>query len=207
MLARLLTENWVPSGCAIVWLLAGFVERFPPPLPHDAHVPLPSRQVPEFATPVPSSFAGTKPEIKSDFDASPKSTYCFVAAWFAAAGFPGSVIGPVIVPPAVGRYTPATTFDTALSTYPLFVTCPVLVGAGTLGGDVKVFDPLIVSVPARCTTALSFALVANDEFTYCSETACPATPAPGVARTAARFAGEVAGTTQYSVLTCPGPIW
>src|SRR5450432_3627814 len=157
--------------------------------------------------PVPNSLAGTNPEIRSDFDASPTSTYCFVAAWFADAGFPGSVIGPVIVPPAVGRKIPDPTLVTEASTYALFATCPVLVGVGTLGAVENVFAPMIVSVPARCTTALSFAFVASDEFTYCSETACPATPAPGVVRTAARFAGDVVGTTQYSVLTCPGPIW
>jgi hypothetical protein len=30
--------------------------------------------------------------------------------------------------------------------------------------------PLIVSVPLKCTTALSFAFVANAEFTYCADT-------------------------------------
>ena len=94
-----------------------------------------------------------------------------------------------------------------MSTYALFATSPELTGAGTFGAAANVFTPLIVSVPPRCTTALSFAFVASSEFTYCIETGCPATPDPGVVRTAARFAGEVVGTTQYSVLTAPGPIW
>jgi hypothetical protein len=81
----------------------------------------------------------------------------------------------------------------------------VLVGAGTLGAAANVFAPLIVSVPPKCTTALSFALLASSEFTYCIETGWPAIPDPGVIRTAARFAVDVVGTIQYSVLVCPGP--
>src|ERR1039457_1001391 len=107
----------------------------------------------------------------------------------------------------LGKKFPAPTFDTDWSTYALFATCPVLVGAGTLGAAANIFAPLIVSVPLKCTTALSSAFVASSEFTYCMETGCPATPEPGVVRTPARFAGDVVGTTQYSVFTWPGPSW
>jgi hypothetical protein len=43
--------------------------------------------------------------------------------------------------------------------------------------------------------------------TYCIETGCAAVPVPGVVRTIARFAGEVVGTIQNSVLTSAGPSW
>ncbi len=85
----------------------------------------------------------------------------------------------------------------------MFATCPVLVGTGTLGAAANVFAPLIVSVPSKCTTALSFAFVASSESTYCIETGCPAVPDPSVIRTAARFGGDVVGTTQSSLLTLP----
>ena len=75
-----------------------------------------------------------------------------------------------------------------------------LVGAGTVGEVENVFVPLIVSVPARCTT------LASSEFTYCIDTGCVASPDPGVVRTAARFTAVVeTGTSQYSVFTSPGP--
>src|ERR1700758_1944911 len=67
--------------------------------------------------------------------------------------------------------------------------------------------PLMVSAPFRCHNAEVSAFVASPEFTYCIDTGCPANPDPGVVRTVARFAGDVAGTTQYSVFTCPGPSW
>src|ERR1019366_2635215 len=35
------------------------------PLPHALHVPFPNKQFPADAAPVPNSFAGTSPEIKS----------------------------------------------------------------------------------------------------------------------------------------------
>jgi hypothetical protein len=54
---------------------------------------------------------------------------------------------------------------------------------------------------------LSFAFAASAEFTYCIETGCAADPDPGVVRTPARFAGDVVGTSQYSVFTSPGPNW
>src|SRR5580700_188576 len=120
MPARLLVENCVPTGCVMFWLTpaTGFVETFPvpPPLPHVPHVPFPSRQVAPFAVPVPNSLAGTSPEIKPAVVLSPRSTYCFVAACSGAAGFDGSVIGPVIVPPAVERKVPAPTLETDVST-------------------------------------------------------------------------------------------
>jgi hypothetical protein len=89
----------------------------------------------------------------------------------------------------------------------LFATSPVWVGAGTLGAVAKTFAPPIVSDPFKCTTELSFAFVASAVFTYCIETGCAAVPVPGVVRTVARFAGEVVGTTQYSVRTSAGPSW
>jgi hypothetical protein len=87
----------------------------------------------------------------------------------------------------------------------LFATSPDPTGAGTFGAAENVFVPVIVSVPARCNTALSLAFVASAEFTYCIETGCPTSPDPGVVRTICRFAGDVVGTTQYSVFTSPGP--
>ena len=39
-------------------------------------------------------------------------------------------------------------------------------GDGTLGEVAKLFVPLIVSAPLKCTTALSSAFVASAEFTY-----------------------------------------
>src|SRR5579863_7274888 len=95
------------------WLtpVVGLVETFPvPPPAHAAHVPLPSRQVAELAVPVPNSLAGTIPEIKSALVVCPRSTYCLVTACRGAAGFPGSVIGPVIVPPTVGKKIPDPRF-------------------------------------------------------------------------------------------------
>ncbi len=83
----------------------------------------------------------------------------------------------------------------------------MLVGAGTFGAAANVFVPLIVSAPFKCTTALSSAFVASPELAYCIETGCPATPDPGVVRTAAKFAGDVVGTIQYSVRSSPGPTW
>ena len=108
MFARLFAENCVPAGCAIACVATGLVEMLPvpPPDPHVPHVPdapFPSRQLPAEASPVPNSFAGTSPAIKSDFAARPVSTYCFVDACSAATGFAGNVIGPVTVPPAVDR--------------------------------------------------------------------------------------------------------
>jgi len=89
----------------------------------------------------------------------------------------------------------------------LLAICPALDGAGTLGALANVFAPFIVSDPFKCTTELSSAFVANAEFTYCIDTGCAASPDPGVMRTVAKLAGEVLGTTQYSVFTCPGPSW
>src|ERR1700727_276325 len=108
MFARLFVENCVPAGCAILWLAAGFVERFPDPVPppHAPHVPddpFPTRQLPVLAVPVPNSAAGTTPVTRSAFAANPVSTYSFVVACIGAEGSAGSVIGPLIVPPAVGR--------------------------------------------------------------------------------------------------------
>src|SRR5208283_2342960 len=109
MFAKLLLENSVPAGCAMFWLAAGVVERFPVPLPPPhapqlpEEVPLPTKQLPAVADPVPNSLAGTSPATRSAFAAIPVSTYCLVDACIGAAGFAGSVIGPVIVPPAVGR--------------------------------------------------------------------------------------------------------
>src|SRR6266567_5157583 len=120
MPARLFVENCVPTGCVMFWLMPvpGFVETFPvpPPPPHAPHVPFPRRQLPDVALPDPNSFTGTSPEIKLAFDVSPRSTYCFDAACSGATGSPGSVIGPNIVPPAVGRKFPAPTVDTDRST-------------------------------------------------------------------------------------------
>src|SRR5208282_3870502 len=103
---RLLTENCVPTACIMFWLMPalGLVETFPSP--HPPHVPLPSRQLVPLAVPVPNWLVGTSPAIKLAFEVSPRSTYCLVVAWSAAAGFAGSVIGPVIVPPAVGKKVP-----------------------------------------------------------------------------------------------------
>src|SRR5271169_40874 len=93
------------------------------------------------------------------------------------------------------------------STYPLFVTSPEFTGVGTFGGTTKLLAPVTVSVPVRWTTALSFAFAASSVFTYWIETGCAAVPDPGVVRTSARVAGELVGTTQYSVRTSPGPNW
>jgi hypothetical protein len=87
----------------------------------------------------------------------------------------------------------------------LFATSPVFTGTGTFGGVENVFSPVMVSAVFKCTTALSFAFVASSEFTYCIDTGAEAIPDPGVVRTAAKFAGDVVGTTQYSVFTSPGP--
>src|SRR5580698_11042864 len=106
MLLKLFTANWVPVGCAITWLPLGAVETFPLPVPHKPQVPFPSRQVPDDAIPDPNSLGGTNPETKFAFVASPVSTYPLVAACKAEIGLVGSVIGPVIVPPAVGRNAP-----------------------------------------------------------------------------------------------------
>jgi hypothetical protein len=95
----------------------------------------------------------------------------------------------------------------AESTYALFVTSPVPTGVGTFGGTAKVFVPVTVSVPAKCTTVLSFALAASCVFTYCIEAGALAVPAPGVVLTCARVTGEVVGTTQYSVRTSFGCSW
>src|SRR5450631_193838 len=108
MPARLFVENCVPTGCVMFWLtpVVGFVDTFPvppPPLPQAPHVPFPNKQLPAFAVPEPNSFAGTIPEIRSALVVSPWSTYDFVDAWSGATGEPGSVIGPDIVPPAVGK--------------------------------------------------------------------------------------------------------
>src|SRR5580700_2077928 len=76
------------------------------------HIPFPSRQLPAVALPVPNSLAGTSPEIKSALTDTPWSTYCLVAACSAEAGFAGRLMGPVIVPPAVGKKFPPPAFDT-----------------------------------------------------------------------------------------------
>src|SRR6266851_818510 len=202
---RRFAVNTAPAGSAIAWVPAGVVDTFPPPLPHAPHVPLPYKHVPEFAVPDPNSPAGTSPVIRSAFATDALSTYCFVDACNGAVGFPLSVSGPVRVPPAVGKKFPAPTFATDVSTYALFATSPVPSGAGTLGATAKDLVPEIVSAPLKCTTELSFAFVASAVFTYCIDTGAAAVPDPGVVRTAARFAGEVVGTTQYSVRTSPGP--
>jgi hypothetical protein len=54
---------------------------------------------------------------------------------------------------------------------------------------------------------LSFAFAASAVFTYCIETGCAAVPDPGVVRTSASVAGELVGTTQYSVRTSLGCSW
>src|SRR5579863_3259215 len=114
MFARLFAENAVPAGCAIDWLTVGVVDRFPvPPAAQAPQVPFPSRQLLAVASPVPSSPVGTSPEIRSAFEASPVSTYCLLAACSGADGEPGSVIGPVMVPPAIDRKLPDPTLDTA----------------------------------------------------------------------------------------------
>jgi hypothetical protein len=76
-----------------------------------------------------------------------------------------------------------------------------------LGGVEKILVPVTVSVPDKCTTALSFAFPISAVFTYCMETGCAAVPVPGVVLTCASVAGEIVGTTQYSVRTSPGPNW
>lgn len=55
-------------------------------------------------------------------------------------------------------------------------------------------------------TEPSSALVASAEFTYCIDTGCAASPDPGVVFTVANFAGDVVGTTQYSVFTSSGAL-
>jgi hypothetical protein len=87
----------------------------------------------------------------------------------------------------------------------LFVTAPVPTGVGTFGDAANVLLPVTVSVPLKWTTALSFAFVASAVFTYCSDAGGAAVPDPGVVRTCASVAGELVGTTQYSVRTSPGP--
>ena len=54
---------------------------------------------------------------------------------------------------------------------------PVLsFGAGTFGGVEKLFVPVTVSLPERCTTALSFAFPATAVFTYWIDAAGTAVP-------------------------------
>src|SRR5258708_21394759 len=116
MPARLLIENCVPACCVMFWLTPalGLVETFPvpPPVPDATQVPLASKQVPEPKVPVPNSLGGTNPVIKSAFVVSPRSTYCLGVACSGAEGFPGRVIGPDMVPPAVGKKIPDPIFVT-----------------------------------------------------------------------------------------------
>src|SRR2546423_14418375 len=98
---------WLASAQIAIWLLPGVPVEFtfpvPPPLAQAPHVPFPSKQLDEFAVPVPNSLTGTRPEIRSAFPANPASTYCFGVACIAETGFPARLIGPLIVPPAVDR--------------------------------------------------------------------------------------------------------
>src|SRR5580658_5704574 len=195
--------NTAPAGSAIACVALGVVLTFP----HAPQVWLPYKHTPGLVVPVPNSLVGTRPDTRSAFVASPVSTYCFGAACNAATGLPLDVSGPVIDPPATGTKLPAPTLLTALSTYPLFATAPEFAGVGVFGTAVKLFVPVIVSAVARCTTALSFAFPASAVLTYCIETGCAAVPDPGVVRTVARFAGDVVGTSQYSVRVVPSFSW
>jgi hypothetical protein len=66
----------------------------------------------------------------------------------------------------------------------------------------------MVSLPVLCTTAASFALEETELSTYSREANVVVAPSdPKVVRTAARVAGEVVGTIQYSVFTAPSPSW
>src|SRR2546427_2064414 len=99
---------------------------------------------------------------------------------------PGSVSGPVIVSPALLTNNPLPELVTSPSAYPLLTASVGCVGVGRLGATKNCFTPVIVSLPLRCTTAASFALMASAAFTYCCVAGGDAEPAePGVARTAA----------------------
>ena len=58
------------------------------------------------------------------------------------------------------------------------------------------FDPVIVSVPLRCTT------FASAEVTNCWVASCPdAVEVPSTVRTCAMLSGELVPTDQFSVFT------